>query len=127
MAYVAPGTKVAPADVNVNTQYDSEVGDSPDISVFKFDGVAGKKYEIGVEVNSTEPLFTLSNSELYIYKPSNLNYTDSTYDYYNANDYGPWDLLPPYPYSLGAGSRYTFTATETGLYVVIIVKYGTGF
>ena len=127
MSYIAPGVIGSPQTVSVNTQYESDIPGVPNLSVFKFYGETGKKYMIGVETSDTQPAFNISDSVLYIYKPSNLAFTDSTYDYYNDDDYGPWDVIPPYDYSLVRGSRRVFTATETGWYVVIIVEYGTSF
>lgn len=122
---IPPGTILSPQIFSVNTAYDSDIIASPTIAVYKVYCTAGKAYMIVSEVNDTEPSFTLDDSELYVYKPSTLTYTDSSYDYYNDDDLGPG--LSPYNYDLIFGSRITFTADETGWYVVIVAEYGTEF
>ena len=122
---IPPGTILSPQIFSVNTVYDSDIIAIPEIAVYKVNCTAGKAYMMLSETDSTEPLFTLDDSEIYVYKPSTLTYTEYSYDYHNDDDLGP--ELAPYNYDLGLGSRVKFIADETGWYVVIIAKYGTNF
>jgi len=125
MATIPAGTIVSPQIYSVNTDYDSDIVASPTIAVFQFYGTAGLKYMVVSEVGDTQPLYTLGDSQLYVYKPSNTTYNRTSYDYYNDDDQGP--ETTPYDYDLGLGSRIEFIADETGWFVVIVAEYGTDF
>lgn len=127
MATIPAGTIVSPQEIDVDTQYESDiVATSPSIAVYRFYGVTGNQYVIGCEIGDTQPAFTLDDSVLYIYKPSNTVITDATEDYYNDDDSGP--LVEPYTYYLGYGSRVVInSAPETGWYTIVVARYGESF
>lgn len=125
MVELTPGTIGNPTSAEKNVEYTSNVSGSPLVGVYSFPATSGEVVMVVSEIYDTNPSFTLYDTELYIYKPSNNNYTSSTYDYYNDDDSGPEDL--PYDFNLGYGSRIKFTADETGTYIIIVAQYGESF